>query len=117
MSGKSVRTELAVTMRAPSQALRAVLVTMHGHATTQHSGSTFTLAVDGLLCADAVMLLQSLSTELRVAELTDGPALRARERQVVGHHDAWDLGAALIRTSHCVVLADIQMSLEKEGRD
>lgn len=117
MSGKSVRTELAVTMRAPSQALRAVLVAMHGHTTTQHSGSTFTLAVDGLLCADAVMLLQSLSAELRVAELTDGPALRARERQVVGHHDAWDLGAALIWTSDRVVLADIQMSLKKKGRD
>lgn len=112
MGGQGVCTELAVAVWAAAKAFGTVLVAMQRHPTTQNSSTALALAVDGLLRAHAIVLLQSLATELGIAELADGPALRAGEGQVIGHHDAWDLGAALVRTRHCVVLADVQVRLE-----
>lgn len=112
MGGQRVGTELAATVRTAAQTFGTVFGTMDGHAAAEYARATLGLAVDRFRAAGAGVLLQPNAGELHVAELADGTAQDAGERQMVRHHYARYLGAALVRALDGIVLAGIQMCLE-----
>lgn len=114
VSRQRIGAELPAAVRTPAQPLGAVFGTVDGHATAHDTRSALGLAVHRLRAARSGVLLQPQSGELDVAKLADGTAQNAGEGQMIRHHDARNLRAALVRARDRIMLAGVQMGLKKE---
>jgi len=112
MQRQCVRRELPLAVGTASESLGAVLGLVKGHPAAQDPLAALGLAVNRLLAAAAVVLLQSGAGEFALAELATGSPHRAGVLQVIGHHDPWDLGSALVGTLGGIVFAGVEMALQ-----
>lgn len=112
VEGQSVGRELSLAVLAALHALGAVFGSVDGHATAEDASAALGLAVDGLLVAETGVVFQALTRKLDVAEFAKGSSERAGEGEVIGHHDAGDLGVAVVGAGRGVELACIEMCLK-----
>lgn len=112
MQGQCVRREFPLAVGTAPESLGAVLGLVKRHPAAQDPLAALGLAVYRLLAAAAVVLLQSSAGKLALAELATGSSHRAGVLQVIGHHDPWDLGSALVGTLGGIVLTGVEMTLQ-----
>lgn len=109
--GQRVGAEFAGAMRTAQQTLRAIGAHVRDETAAPDAQAALGLAVDRLGRTGAGVLFERLAAEVAATEFAARAALRARELNVIGHHDARDLGTAAIRTGGGVVLASVEVCL------
>lgn len=94
------------------QAFQAIFGLVDRHASAEDACSALRLAVDRLLVTEAGVFFEALARKLYVAEFAKGSAQRAREGEMVRHHDPRYLCVAKIGAWRRIKLACVQMSLK-----